>query len=211
MIEDYKKVFKDPPVLETKRLIFRTMQPSDAVDMYEYASREEVTRYLLWSQHESVEYTERYLHFLKNQYKQGLYIDWAVVLKENGKMIGTGGYTWMDEKNRSGEIGYVLNSDYWGRGIGSEIAEELLSFGFNYLGVNRLQARYMVGNDRSRRVMEKVGMTFEGVARAQLYVKGSYRDIGSCAILREEYFEKHERREYHFKEKTGAHWYDRLR
>lgn len=211
MIEDYKRVFKDPPSFETARLIFRPMQSADACDMFEYASREEVTRYLLWSPHESVAYTERYLEYLKTQYKQGLFFDWAVIFKENGKMIGTGGFTWIDEKNQSGEIGYVLNNDYWGRGIGSEIAEELLSFGFNHLGLHRLQARYMVGNDRSRAVMEKVGMTFEGIARDQLYVKGLYRDIGSCAILREEYFEKHEKREYQFKEKTCTHWYDRLR
>ena len=62
MIEDYKKVFKDPPVLETERLLLRPLSVSDAKDMYEYSSREEVTRYLLYSPHESLEYTERYLN-----------------------------------------------------------------------------------------------------------------------------------------------------
>ena len=210
MIEDYKKVFKDPPVLETERLLLRPLSVSDAKDMYEYSSREEVTRYLLYSPHESLEYTERYLNYLKNQYKQGLFVDWAVVLKESGKMIGTGGYTWMDEKNQSGEIGYVLSNDYWGKGYATEIAEELLSFGFNYLGANRLQARYIVGNDKSRHVMEKIGMLFEGVARSQLFVKGTFKDIGSCAILQEEYFKNHERKVYRFDEKNNTHWYDRL-
>ena len=210
MIEDYKKVFKDPPTLETERLILRPLAVSDAKDLYEYSSREEVTRYLLYPPHKSLEYTERYLNYLKNQYKQGLFVDWAVVLKESGKMIGTGGYTFMDDKNHSGEIGYVLSNDYWGKGYGTEVARELLSFGFNYLGVNRLQARYIVGNDRSRAVMEKIGMTFEGIARSQLFVKEAYRDIGSCAILQEEYYKIYERKVYHFDEKSSTHWYDRL-
>ncbi|MBQ8399189.1 MAG: GNAT family N-acetyltransferase [Clostridia bacterium] len=210
MIEDYKKVFKNPPMLQTRRLYFRIMRYTDAEDMFEYSSKEEVTRYLLWSPHENIEYTRRYLAFIKNQYRQGAFFDWAVVLKENGKMIGTGGYTVVDDKHQMGEIGYVLNSEYWGKGFGSEVAEELLSFGFNYLGLHRIQARYMVGNEASRAVMEKVGMRFEGIARNAMYVKNEFKDIGCCAILEEEYFEKYGHKEYKLDFKADSHWYDRL-
>ena len=211
MIEDFKDVFKNPPAIETDRLLFRPMQIRDAEDMFEYSSKESVTRYLLWSPHESVDYTRRYLIFVKKQYSQGLFYDWAVILKDTGKMIGTGGFTTIDGRHQSAEIGYVLNDDYWGKGSGSEIARELLCFGFNYLGLNRIQARYMVGNEASRRVMEKNGMQFEGVARNLMYVKGSFRDIGCCAILKEDYFEKYGKKEYRLDYfKTDTHWYDRL-
>ena len=210
MIEDYKKIFKDPPVLETQRLIFRPMRLTDAEDMYEFACREEVTGYLLWTPHESVEYTRKYLAFLKNQYKQGLFYDWAVVLKENRKMIGTGGFTSVDERNGWAEIGYVLSNDYWGKGYGQEIARELLSFGFNLLDVHRIQARYICGNERSLRVMERIGMVYEGTARGLMLVKGEYKDIGCCSILQEEYFERYGKESDRYDHKTGAHWYDRL-
>ena len=61
MIEDFKDIFKNPPAIETDRLLFRPMQIRDAEDMFEYSSKESVTRYLLWSPHESVDYTRRYL------------------------------------------------------------------------------------------------------------------------------------------------------
>ncbi|MBR3862967.1 MAG: GNAT family N-acetyltransferase, partial [Clostridia bacterium] len=54
------------------------------------------------------------------------------------------------------------------------------------LGLHRIEARYMIGNDASRRVMDKVGMQFEGVQREAMLVKGAYRDIGVCAILSNE-------------------------
>ena len=102
-------------------------------------------------------------------------------------MIGTCGFTTLDQKNNAGEVGYVLNPDYWNRGISSESVSRVLDYGFRELRLNRIQARYMYGNDRSRRVMEKCGMTFEGVARALMYVKNEYRDIGVCSILASEY------------------------
>ena len=49
--------------------------------------------------------------------------------------------------------------------------------------LHRIEARYMIGNDRSRRVMDKIGMQFEGVSRDSMHVKGKYVSIGTCAIL----------------------------
>ena len=204
---DIKKIFKNPPKLSTERLTFRAMGPQDAEDMFEYACQEQTVRYLLWPVHKDLAQTRTYLAYLEEQYKKGTFFDWAVVTRE-GKMIGTGGFTKADEKHRLGQIGYVLNPAFWNMGYGTEIARELLSFGFNALNLNRIEAQYMVGNDRSRHVMEKCGMTFEGVARQLMLVKGQFRDIGTCAILREEYFEKHEPREYKLPSET--HWYDKF-
>jgi len=84
-------------------------------------------------------------------------------------------------------VGYVLNPAYWGMGIAPEAVRRVIDFGFRELNVHRIEAKYMVENARSRRVMEKVGMTFEGVKRASMYIKGEYRDIGYCAILADEF------------------------
>ena len=62
-----------------------------------------------------------------------------------------------------------------------------MRFGFSVLGLHRIEARYMVGNDASCRVMEKLGMHFEGVHREAMLVKGIYRDIGTYAILASEF------------------------
>ncbi len=189
--DDITRIFRDPPMIETRRLVLRRMQKRDSHDMYEYASRPEVTRYLLWDVHESEYYTYRYLSYLQSRYRAGDFYDWAVTLRETDKMIGTCGFTRFNVEANAAEVGYVLNPDYWGCGIAPEALLHVLRFGFVQLRLNRIEARYMIGNDRSRRVMEKVGMVFEGVAREAMYVKGSYVSIGTCAILRREFQERY--------------------
>lgn len=177
--------------LETGRLILRRLQKKDAIDMYEYAKEKEVTRYLLWRPHPDIRYTENFLSAVQRYYKNGNYFDYAVVLKSEGKMIGTCGFAHVFEENNCAEAGYVINPAYQNMGYASEALFALIRFGFCNLGFNRIEARYIVGNDKSRRVMEKCGMTFEGVHRAQMLIKGRYSDIGVCALLHDEFTAKY--------------------
>lgn len=181
------KIFRNPPVIETDRLILRKIVKSDSADIYEYCKRYEVSRFLLWSPHRDEEYTRRYVAYLQTRYRFGSFYDWGIELKRNGKMIGTCGFTSFNTDNNSAEIGYVLNNEYWGQGIAAEAASKVIEFGFDALRLNRIEAKYMVGNERSRKVMEKIGMSFEGIARESVFVKSKYVSVGVCSILREEY------------------------
>lgn len=194
MRSDYLKFYKtDNTVMETPRLRLRRMSRRDVRDMYEYASIPDVSKYLLWRAHQSQEHTKRYIDYVVSLYRSGEFFDFAVEYRENGKMIGTCGFAAIDEKNDCAEVGYVLSPDYWGKGIASEALNAMLRFGFCDLEINRIEARYMTENTASRRVMEKCGMTFEGIFRKKLLVKEIYRDIGICSILAEDYFSKNER------------------
>ena len=102
-------------------------------------------------------------------------------------MVGTCGFTAFNCTSDSAEVGYVLNPSYWGKGIATEALTRVLQFGFEELKLNRIEAKFIQGNDRSRRVMEKVGMTFEGVMRESMMIKGNYMNIGICSILRSEW------------------------
>lgn len=190
------------PVLDGERIVMRKLTKADAQDMYSYSSRYEVTKYLLWHPHESLSYTKRYLDEVMRQYKAHNFFDFAVVSKENGRMIGTCGFTRLDTLNHSAEIGYVLSPDYWGRGMASEAVSMILRFAFCNLGLHRVEARYMPMNLASQRVMEKSGMLFEGVEREGIYVKGSYQDVGTCAILRDEYLARHNNLPFRWKEQS---------
>ena len=86
------------PVLETDRLIMRKMTVRDADDMFEYSCRPEVPQFLLWSPHESVNTTRRYLKYLQTQYAQKKFFDWALDLKSTGKMSGTCGFSHIDDE-----------------------------------------------------------------------------------------------------------------
>ncbi len=182
-----KKYFRRIPTLNTSRLTLRRMKISDAEDMYEYSRLPEVTRYLTWSEHPDVIYTRRYLEYIQDQYSSGDFYDWALVLNDSGKMIGTCGFTSFDIQNNSGEIGYVINPEYRGNGYAPEAVGAIMRFGFIDLNLHRITARYMDGNNASRSVMEKCGMRYEGCAKNSMYIKNIYRSVHTCAILSDEY------------------------
>ena len=193
--EELQRTFRDPPQLQTRRLLLRKMLKTDYRDMYEYASQERVTQYLLWRPHDSEAYTYKYLQYIQSRYRAGDFYDWAIVVRGQNKMIGTCGFTSFNTEANSAEVGYVLNPAYWGFGLAPEAVSAVLRFGFVDLRLNRIEARYMEGNNRSRRVMEKVGMRYEGTNRESMHVKGQYVSIGVCAILRSEYFHEPIRRQ----------------
>jgi len=185
--EEISRIFKDPPVIETQRLILRRMLKRDYKDMYEYACQHAVTEYLLWDVHPAESYTQRYLSYIQTRYRAGDFYDWAVIWKRTDKMIGTCGFTRFNTEANSAEVGYVLNPAFWGIGVAPEAVKAVMRFGFSELNLHRIEARYMAKNQRSRRVMEKVGMEFEGIARDSMFVKGRYVSVGTCAILRSDY------------------------
>ena len=181
------RVFAHIPELSTPRLTLRRMRIGDDADMYDYARLPEVTRYLLWSPHPDRAYTREYLKYIATRYAAGTFYDWALVEKASGHMIGTCGFASIDAQNESAEIGYVLHPRVWGQGLAAEAVRTVMAFGFDRLLLERIEARFIRGNDASLRVMQKVGMTFEGYHRQSLLIKGVRRDIGYSAILASEY------------------------
>ena len=157
--------------------------------MFEYAKSSEVTEYLLWSPHSSRLITKKYLRSVQSLYRKGDMNDWAIVYKDNNKMIGTCGFANLDYNNRKGEVGYGLNKQYWGKGIAAEALQAVLRYGFSELKLERIEARYMEGNINSSRVMEKCGMKYEGMNRSSMFVKGEFKNIGTYSILKDEFTE----------------------
>lgn len=181
------RTFSKMPTLQTERLTLRRLSVRDAADMFDYAHRADVTRYLTWSAHPDASYSREYLEYLQGRYAGGMYYDWGIVYKENGKMIGTCGFTSFNCSHDKAEIGYVLHPDYWGKGIAPEAVKKILDFGFEKLNLHRIEANFIKENARSLRVMEKVGMTFEGYAKEAMLIKGNYVTVGTCAVLRSDW------------------------
>ena len=184
------RIFSNTPNLTTERFILRPMSLDDTDDMYEYAKNADVTKYLTWSPHPDKTYTFEYLTYIQTRYKAGEFYDWSIVCKDSGKMIGTCGFTRFDYKNDLAEIGYVINPRYQGQGVATEVVSRIITFGFENLMLNRIEARFIEGNNASRRVMEKSNMNFEGILRGSALIKGDYKNIGVCSILRKDFFEK---------------------
>ena len=181
------QTFAEPPVLYTPRLMLCRITEYFAADMYEYASDPDVTKYLTWSPHSSLKETERYIKILQKKYADGSFNDWGVVLKDSGKFVGTCGYTSFNYAENTAEVGYVLAKPYWGQGLMPEAVHEVMRFGFETFGLDGFTAKFMEGNDASGRVMQKCGMTFEGLYRHSMYIKGEFKNIIVYRITREEF------------------------
>ncbi len=185
-----KEIFGNLPQLETERLILRKMTLGNASFLFEYASDPEVSRHTLWESHKSIEDSINFLKSMIQKYKNGEVSVWGLVYKENNKFIGTCGYGWWDTVHCRAEIGYALSRKYWNKGLMTEAVREVIKFGFEKMKLNRIEARCVVENIASQKVLEKAGMTYEGTLREQLFAKGSYRDLKIFSILRKEYYRR---------------------
>lgn len=146
--------------IETERLMLRPFRRSDLYDFNEYASVEGVGERAGWRHHGSLEETRSILDGFIDKDKT-----FAIVLKENGKVIGSLGIEeyGMEEAltefyNYKGrEIGYVLSKDYWGNGIMPEAVSAVIDHLFNVLDFDFLTCGYYEFNAQSKRVQEKCG------------------------------------------------------
>ncbi|MGH4125992.1 MAG: GNAT family N-acetyltransferase [Clostridium sp.] len=173
-IED---VFYELPYLETERLILRKISIDDREDMFNYASDPEVSRYTAWSEHKILNETEEFILKIISEYENRRGMTWGIVCKDNMKFIGTCGFMRWSPGQAIGELGYALSRAYWNNGYMTEAVKRLIVFGYEQMDLNRIEARCIVDNVGSAKVMVNSGMKFEGILRQQLYVKGHFHDI----------------------------------
>lgn len=111
----------------------------------------------------------------------------AVVLTETGRVVGAGDLYIRNHRFRSGEIAYMIDPTYWGRGFATEVARLLLQFGFASLQLHRIAGTCDPRNVASARVLEKVGMRYEGRMRETLLIRDGWRDSALYSILEQEW------------------------
>lgn len=179
--------YSDLPKIETERLILRKITKPDVPDMYAYCSDPEVTRFVTWNPHQSLADTEAFVEFILNNYKKKSLAPWGMEYKKTGKIIGTVDLASWNPTHQSAEIAYCIHQGYWGCGLTTEAAKSVIAFGFSNMDLIRIQARCFVANIGSERVMEKLGMTFEGIIRKGMLVKGKHEDLKLYSILKEEF------------------------
>ena len=162
-------------MLETRRLILRPWQDSDAADLYCYASSPEVGPRAGWPVHTSVENSLEILRGVLSRPET-----YAVVLKETGRTVGSVGLMIGKDSHLAlpeseGEIGCWIGVPYWGQGLIPEAVRELLRRGFLDFGLTKIWYGYFRGNVQSKRVMEKCGFVPQGT-----------REHVRCPMLEEE-------------------------
>jgi [ribosomal protein S5]-alanine N-acetyltransferase len=149
-----------PECIETARLVLRRPQRRDVDAIFgRYANDPEVTRYLAWPRHRSVQDTLEFLEFSDNEWGHSPGGPYLIQVRDSGQVIGSTGIEFETEYRAS--TGYVLARDVWGRGFASEALLGIVGTCAT-LGLFRLHAMVHVDHAASRRVLEKCGFVHEG-------------------------------------------------
>ncbi|MBQ7321462.1 MAG: GNAT family N-acetyltransferase [Clostridia bacterium] len=145
-------------ILQTKRLILRPWREDDAEDLFTYAGDPEVGPPAGWQPHTSVENSREIIRTVLSAPET-----YAVCLKETGKPIGSIGFHRNDlaQADDEYELGYWIGKPFWGQGLIPEASREMLRYAFEDLGMRRIWCGYYDGNEKSRRVQEKLGFVYQ--------------------------------------------------
>ena len=179
-------IFSDLPKLYTERLILRKLTINDSKDIFLFTSNEKITEFLSWSSHKSETDTKQFLKSVLKNYELNIPAQWGIELREEKKIIGIAGFISFSSEHNKGEIAYILSPYYQNKGYMTEALKKIVGYSFNDLGLVRLSARCEIDNFASEKVMQKIGMTQEGIARKFLIRRGDFRDYKFYSTIKSE-------------------------
>ena len=148
-------------MIETKRLILRRWETSDAEDLFKYASNPEVGPIAGWPPHQSIDESRDVIRNVLHGREA-----YAICLKTDERAVGAielklNGHTDMTDRDDECELGYWLGKSFWGQGIMTEAVNEILRHAFEDIGMKKVWAGYYEGNTKSKRVQEKAGFRYQ--------------------------------------------------
>lgn len=174
--------FNPFPTLETDRLILRRVVKADAPILFRLRNDNKVMQYIDRPRQKDIEETELFIEMIDGLIDQNSDINWAIALKDNeSKMIGTIGFYRNQMANYRGEVGYMLDPDFWRKGIMDEALERILAFGFEYtagkgIGFHSIEACINPENEASRRLLLKHNFVKEAYFKENYFYEGQFKD-----------------------------------
>ena len=183
----------------TDRLIIREYSNSDIEQFLNVVRQPEiyVTTYGIPKEYPKKR-AKQWFRFIKDNIRKMQSYEFGMFLKTNGRYIGNVGLINLSASHNHADISYYIDTNFRNMGLTTEAAREMLRFGFEGFGFQKISGLCMSINHASRRVMEKIGMTYEGTSRNDLLKDGIYYDIDRLSILHDEYFNQKKRLEIEF-------------
>lgn len=182
------KFFSKFPTIDLGSIRLRDLMLSDKEEYYAMMSDPEVVKYL--SDEDiptSVESAEQEIKFWGGLFYRKQSVFWAVADTTNNKFIGTVGYNSWNIHNRRAEISYDLMRDHWRKGIMTKALNNALVFGFKNMDLMRIEARTMLENIPSQKILEKVGFKKEGILRSYRIIRGEPTDVLIYSLVRSDF------------------------
>lgn len=145
--------------IETERLILRKFTMEDAENVYNnWASDDDVSRYVRWSTHKSIEETYEYLRNVLDKYEKNVDFEWGITLKSTGELIGAMA-AFASEDGRY-EVGYNIAKKHWRNGYTTEALKGVMNYLINDVGIKHFICSHAKLNPASGAVMRKVGFKY---------------------------------------------------
>lgn len=178
----------DLPTIELAHLLLRPFALGDAEDVRRLAGDRAIADTTLTIPHPyEAGMAETWIATHRPEAAAGRRLTLAIVLRNTGELAGAIGLHGLDSAHRRAELGYWIGRPWWNRGFATEAARALIDYGFATLHLNRIFAQHMIRNPASGRVMEKAGLTREGVLRSHIGKGDRFEDMAVYGILRSEW------------------------
>jgi RimJ/RimL family protein N-acetyltransferase len=187
--------------IETERLLLRPFEASDIDGVMSYHALPEVQRYLDWKVRDKYEVTAA-LEAMRNQItlqRPGDTLSLAAIRKADAALLGHVSLRWADATAAQGEIRFVFNPAYRGKGYATEAVRRLIGLAFDHFRIHRIFARCDARNTRSAKLMTRLGMRLEAHYREHALFQGEWDEEMHFAILDREWMRSNKVRELHHK------------
>jgi len=171
--------------LKTSRLLLRPYRPEDKQQVFAVLSCKvisDMTQRIPYPC--TMEYVEHWMDWARSGRQAGNACEFGLFELDGGAYVGNCGLCEIYRRNYQGSVVFFIHPGRWGQGYATEALRAVLDFGFAQAGLERIRGRCFSENAASRRVMEKAGLSFEGVARHDIYKDGEFRDVDCLSILR---------------------------
>lgn len=176
----------DAPALHTARLVLRAFTLDDGPAVQRYAGRKEISDTTLTIPHPYPDgAAEAWIQTHRSAWELRSNVSYAIDTIE-GEFVGCIGMSLSFDHQRA-ELGYWIRTESWGLGYATEAAQAMVAFGFLHLHLHRIQAHHMERNPSSGRVMQKLGMRFEGMMRDAIRKGDHFENTAVYAILVDEW------------------------
>ncbi|RAM49289.1 MAG: GNAT family N-acetyltransferase [Hapalosiphonaceae cyanobacterium JJU2] len=173
--------------VQTQRLILRPFRLADANDVQLLAGAWEIAAMTLNVPHPYEDgMAQEWIQTHPAAFSEGKDANFAIALRDTNALCGAISLG-INQKHNHAELGYWIGKPFWGNGYCTEAAKEVLRYGFETLGLHRICAYHFAHNPTSGRVMQKIGMTFEGCRRQHTLKWGEYIDVMEYGILKSEF------------------------
>ncbi len=177
----------EQPTLETARLRLRPFTLADAPDVQRLAGAWEVASTTGNIPHPYPDgAAEAWIRDHGLAFEQGRLVTYAITRRDDGVLVGAISLR-PNAAHHHAELGYWIGVPYWNQGYATEAARALVGYGFNTLSLHRIFAAHLTRNPASGRVMQKLGMTYEGCLRQHIFRWGQFEDLARYGILQSEW------------------------